>query len=313
MARQSPRSSAMGDRKRQLVYWNSANLLTFLLLPCLSSFAPSPQAMGRTLTPTRRPAQEATQQTDGAGHMQDVRLLEQGKRIKRELAGGQQHSYRVGLSSEQFLKLVVEQQGIDVVVQVLGPDGKQILEFDTENVIHGEESVLLVADAAGDYRLNVRTKQERAAAGGYEIRIEELRIATELDRALQEARKLNDESVKLRNAVKYDEALPLAKRMLEIRERLLGRDHRDVAAAANGLATIYYYKGEYGKAEPLFQRALAIREKALGPEHPDVATALNNLANLISDRGHYARAEQLYRRALAIREVAIVIFRSGML
>jgi hypothetical protein len=35
---------------------------------------------------------------------------------------------------------VVEQKGIDVTVQVAGPDGKQILEFDSESRLERQES-----------------------------------------------------------------------------------------------------------------------------------------------------------------------------
>src|SRR5262245_21361878 len=49
---------------------------------------------------------------------------------------------------------------------------------------------------------------------------------TEKDQALQEARKLNIELMKLRQAGKYDEARPLAERVLEISEKALGKEHR---------------------------------------------------------------------------------------
>jgi CHAT domain-containing protein/Tfp pilus assembly protein PilF len=121
----------------------------------------------------------------------------------------------------------------------------------------------------------------------------------------QEARKLNNESLKLQRAGKYDEALPLAERALVIREKTLGPQHPDVADSLNNLARLYFDRGDYSKAEALFQRALIIREKALGLEHPDAADSLNNLARLYFDRGDYSKAEALFRRALIIREKAL--------
>jgi CHAT domain-containing protein/Tfp pilus assembly protein PilF len=126
--------------------------------------------------------------------------------------------------------------------------------------------------------------------------------AIENDPALHEARKLYQAALKLRDADKYDEAIPLFERALEIRERILGRDHRDVADVLNSLAILYYYKGDYMRAEPLCQRALIIREKALGPWHRDVADSLRDLAFICVDRGDYARAELLCQRALTIKE-----------
>jgi hypothetical protein len=66
----------------------------------------------------------------------DVRPLEPGKPIERELASGQSHSYQITLAVGQYLLAVVDQRGIDVVVQLLGPDDKQILEFDSEIRAH---------------------------------------------------------------------------------------------------------------------------------------------------------------------------------
>src|SRR5262245_52950900 len=48
------------------------------------------------------------------------------------------------------------------------------------------------------------------------------------DRALQEARKLNIEMTKLREASRYDEARPLAERVLGISEKALGKEHPDL-------------------------------------------------------------------------------------
>ena len=100
----------------------------------------------------------------------------------------------------------------------------------------------------------------------------------------------------------YGKAEPLCLRSLAIREKVLGKEHPDVAASLNGLALVYYSQGNYGKAEPLYVRALAIYEKVLGTEHPDTTTSLNNLAGLYQVQGNYGKAEPLYVRSLAIRE-----------
>jgi len=241
----------------------------------------------------------------GAQGEQEARLLDLGKPVERELAGGQSHSYQITLARSQCLSVIVEQRGIDVVARLMGPDGKQIAEFDFEIRKQGQEAVSRVAEVAGSYRLNVQAKEKGTPAGRYAIRVVELRAATEKDRALQEAGKLLTESFRLNRAGKYDEARPLAERALEIREQALGPEHPDVAASLNGLAILHRNQGNYTKAEPLFQRALAIREKALGPEHPDLAYSLNGLAILHSEKGDYAKAEPLSQRALAIREKAL--------
>jgi len=256
---------------------------------------------------TQEATQEATRRPDGVGDENDVRPLEPGASVKRELTGGQRHIYQIKLRADQFLKVIIEQQGIDVVAQVSSPDGAMIQEMDSESRPRGQEQASLVAEAAGDYRLIVKPKQAKqdgSAAGSYEIRIDELRAATEDDRALQEAGKLYKEYVKLHGAAKHDEAMPLVERSLEIRERILGPDHRDVAATLHALASIHWNKGEYAKAEPLYQRALTIFERALSPEDPRIAITLNSLAALYWNKGDYVKAEPLAQRALAVMERA---------
>ncbi|XYI04075.1 tetratricopeptide repeat protein [Sorangium sp. So ce1128] len=122
---------------------------------------------------------------------------------------------------------------------------------------------------------------------------------------LEEAARLNGRAVELEQAGRYDEAIPLARRALELREKALGPEHPDVATTLNDLASLLQMKADYTAAEPLYRRALAIREKVLGPEHPDVAISLNSLASLLQAKADYTGAEPLYRRALAIFEKAL--------
>src|SRR5262245_48930022 len=216
---QIARYPASDDRRGQIGFRRLAILLNLFLLFSLLSIKFLPKPLGWAPAPSgpirqsaQGTAQGASQEPDGVGNEKDVRMLEPGQPIKRELAVGQEHIYQIKLSVDQFLKVAVEQQGIDVMAQVLSPDGKVITEFDSENSLWGKELAALVAKTPGDYRLIVRPTQKRASAGCYQIRIEEMRAATENDRALYETYLLYQESLKLRNAGRYDEALPLFER-----------------------------------------------------------------------------------------------------
>ena len=185
--------------------------LSFSSLALALSEKASARALGRI---AQQPAQAPREAGAKADDENGARLLEHGKTIKRELAGGHSHTYRITLSAGQFLKVIVEQQGIDIVIQLSGPGGEQIAEFDSESRSQGQELAPFVAEANGVYLLTVRPKFKNAQTGGYEIRIEELRAATDDDRALHEARKLFQRASKLRDAGKYDEAFPKFEGML---------------------------------------------------------------------------------------------------
>jgi CHAT domain-containing protein/Tfp pilus assembly protein PilF len=280
-----------------------AKVLGFCLFFSSLAVTLSENALGRALgRSAQQPAQAPRDAVNKADDEKEARLLEPGKAIKRELSGAGSHTYRIRLEAGQFLKAIIEQDGIDVGARLLGPDGKQIMGFDSESRLRGTETVDHVAEAEGDYQLIVQPRQKSAPVGSYEIRIEELRAATDDDRALHEARNLIRRASKLIDAGMYGVALPLVERGQEIRETVLGPEHPDVAAVLGVLSELYFYKGEYAKTESLIQRALAIREKVLGPEHPNVAASLSNLASVHLNKGEYAKAEPLYQRALTIWE-----------
>jgi hypothetical protein len=50
----------------------------------------------------------------------DTGDLKVGQAVERELKGGEGHSYHVPLTSGQYVRVVVEQKGIDVLVKVFG-------------------------------------------------------------------------------------------------------------------------------------------------------------------------------------------------
>ncbi len=121
---------------------------------------------------------------------------------------------------------------------------------------------------------------------------------------LEQALKINAEIVKLFNAGRYADAIPLAQRELAIYEKALGPNHPDVLTSLNTLAFFYEKQGRYADAEPLYQRAAAIREKEFGPDDPVVGSLLNTLAAIYNNQKRYAEAEPLQKRALAISEKA---------
>src|SRR5262245_53536335 len=217
------------SRRNRDAYQALVHLSTLLLCFYLSAANSSPQTFA--LAQSQQSGPQPRDTGSAGGYEKDVRALEAGKPIRRELGSGQEHIYRIELNADQFLKVIIEQQWIDIVAEVSGPDGKQLLEFNSESRLLGREEVTLVAEAAGGFKLIVRPKLNGSSAGSYEIRIEELRAATDTDRALQDALKQHKESLKMQSAGNYDKALPLAERAMEIREKWLGPEHPDVAAA----------------------------------------------------------------------------------
>ncbi len=67
----------------------------------------------------------------------------------------------------------------------------------------------------------------------------------------------------LREAGRYEQAIPYYRKALELGEHEFGLDHPITALLLDNLAALYEKQGRYADAEPLYERALAISEKAL--------------------------------------------------
>jgi hypothetical protein len=105
--------------------------------------------------------------------------LQVGTPLDRQLAGGQSHTFSISVEENMFVQFVVEQRGIDVVVKLSDPDGKSLSTTDTPNGANGPENVSFVATATGKYRITVTPLDKNAGEGQYQIKIIEVREATE--------------------------------------------------------------------------------------------------------------------------------------
>ncbi len=87
-----------------------------------------------------------------------------------ELAGGQSHRWHVDLETDEFLHVLVEQQGIDVALEASAPDGEPLIQVDSPNGRRGFEPLTLIATAPGRYHIEVRVPSQEAPLGHYRIR-----------------------------------------------------------------------------------------------------------------------------------------------
>ena len=111
-----------------------------------------------------------------------VTSLKVNEPIERQINGGQSHSYKIIAAAHQYLHVVVRQRGVDVVVTISTADGKKLTEVDNPNGAFGPESLSVVTDTTGEYRIEVHPFKADAAAGAYEINLQELRASTEGDK-----------------------------------------------------------------------------------------------------------------------------------
>jgi tetratricopeptide (TPR) repeat protein len=123
------------------------------------------------------------------------------------------------------------------------------------------------------------------------------------------ARLLHHAGSNLADYARYNEAKELYKKALEINLKVLGDEHRDVAATLHDIGTLFFYQNRYKEAEAFFVKALEIYDKTLNDQpyyvlHYVTAT-MNALAALYQRQQMYQQAITLYDQVLHIhKEVA---------
>lgn len=99
----------------------------------------------------------------------------------------------------------------------------------------------------------------------------------------------------------YAAGEPLARRAVEMRTRLLGPGHRDVAADMIALGAILDGLERYDDAEELYIAAIRILEREPGNNAPEIAVALNNLGAQHLKRGLFGSAEDFLSLAVELK------------
>ncbi|HVG18131.1 MAG TPA: CHAT domain-containing tetratricopeptide repeat protein, partial [Blastocatellia bacterium] len=249
--------------------------------------------------PAGQPAQINTGSRENAPDRHTAGQLEAGKPIERKIAGGETHSYKVRLGAGQFLRVIVDQRGVDLVAALFAPDGKPVVEMDSPNGAHGPEPVLFVADNEGDYLIEVRSLTKETPAGRYEIRVEELRAAIENDHKLVAAERAFSEAERLRARgtaesfrlalEKYGEALPL---MRDIGNR------KQEAYTLGGIGTTYQRLMENQEALKYYNQALPLLQEV--GDHFVEAEILINTGQIYDLFGEKQEAIKYYHQALPV-------------
>jgi len=233
----------------------------------------------------------------------NIRPLEPGKPIEREIAAAETHSYSLRLKAGEFIHFFVYQRGVNVAATLVGPDGKKLLEADSPLSIQEAEWMTHVASAAGEYKIEVRKVDKEAPPGRYEITIEEQRKSVPGDEARLSAQRLFAEANSLydenkadsyRKAIeKYEEALVLYKQAGRRTEKAV-----TLNCAARACTSIL----EHNAALEHYNKALSIYRE-MRDVHGEGIT-LNAIGSLHFVMDHYDEAIRFYEQALAIAREA---------
>lgn len=217
--------------------------------------------------------QPETEASGAATQVIERTRLDDGPPVRRQLSGGQTIEYVLTVPSGEYVRIVLQQQQLDVTMTV-EVDGANIL-VDGANGSAGQESVSLLGRAT-DYLIKVNTRDKKPEPGSYEIVIAERRTASESDQEnvavqllyLKAKLTRSDDSLtaKQQRAAQFDEA---RRRWHEINER---------AGEANALLNRgmeYHFLDNLQGALTSYEEALNIFRELGSPL--DEAVALYNI------------------------------------
>jgi CHAT domain-containing protein/Tfp pilus assembly protein PilF len=277
-----------------------------LVIPTLFTLtllcAPISTPQGRGLNPIRWTPPITDSLQAGAQSVQESVALEPGNPIERELSGGQSHSYKITMISGQYLRIVIDQRGIDVAVALFTPDGKKISEVNNNPGIEGSETVLAIAEVTGQYLIEAHSPEKISKTGRYGLKIEELRTATAEDKYRVTAEAIFREAEKLqlgtleakrKSIEKYYEAMELYRR---------ASDRRLEAESLYNIGDVYRLLGEMGKALEKFNEALPLMH-AVGDRGGEAST-LNNIGEVYRLLGESQKALEKFNEALPLMRAA---------
>ncbi len=100
----------------------------------------------------------------------------------------------------------------------------------------------------------------------------------------------------------YKLSMSYHKMALDIRKKIYGEEHADVATSYYNLGVVCHDPGQYSEATEYHEKGLEIRKKIYGEEHADVAKSYNSLGLVYRDLGQYNEAKEYLKKGLVIRE-----------
>ena len=216
------------------------------------------------------------------------------------MAGGETHAFQVALAAGQYLRVVVNQRGIDISLKLFGPDGRILVEMDSLTGTQGPEMASVIAAQSGSYRIEVVSFTKDALPGRYEVKVAALRAATEQDSKWIAAQSDYAKGQKLRvqgtaesrrqSVERYQEAIfnwrTVGDRVMETHALYgIGAAHRDL--------------GQPQKALEYYNQALQFQQ--FEKERPELANTLVNMGIIYHDLGEPRKSLECYGQAISIQ------------
>ena len=221
--------------------------------------------------------------------------------LERKLTGGEAHRFSLALKAGQFARVVVTQEGVDVVVRLLDASDRALAAVDSPNGDAGDETLCWVAQAGGTFRVEVRALDPKAAAGQYQIELVEARGATAADEKRIAAQRRMTAGNQLREQGKPE---TLRQAIAEFEAGLkLWLEVGEQQQAPHSMLMIGWTLADLGeKAEAQKRYEQARRRYEEVKDQAGLAMTQQSLGNLSKSSAETGEAEKTFAEAEALRQ-----------
>jgi CHAT domain-containing protein/tetratricopeptide (TPR) repeat protein len=222
--------------------------------------------------------------------------LAEGRTTRLEISRGEPTSASVSLSAGQYARVVFLWRGVDLEVSVFAPGGERLPQPPAQIRAPGPASVSVLAEAAGEYRFELRTRESLIIDGACDARLDLVRQPTPADEARLAAERALAESSQMSGGE--------AERKIEqaLQSWRSAGDWEGEAWALHALGDLLALSKKLQPADAAYKEEQALRHKLgddVGEAHTLLALgdAYRHLSSPEEALPYYQQALDLFRHA----------------
>jgi CHAT domain-containing protein/tetratricopeptide (TPR) repeat protein len=235
----------------------------------------------------------------GKAQESEITTLGPTSSIQRQINHAQQHTYRVSLDANQYVRMTITAEAGELGVTLYGPAQQKFTETVCQQAI--STHISLLTEAATFYLLEIRSLETEEFVGRYEIEVAAARPATATDRTVVLAERAYAEGERLRAEQREDAYRKATEKYEEARSHWhsLG-EQTEEAATLKALGEIHLLLGEPKKTIAYYQQALRLAEAA--KELRMQSELLSNLGYALTQVGENLQAQVYCGKALQLSQ-----------
>ncbi|MFZ1700207.1 MAG: CHAT domain-containing protein [Pyrinomonadaceae bacterium] len=225
--------------------------------------------------------------------------------LSSEIAGNKPQQFRINLLAGQTATVEVDQSEVDVTLTSFDPTGIKMLEWGMPLGRVGKETILVIAENSGDYRVDVSAGNRHAFTGKFIIELTEIRPTIRDDRIKNQAAKEMTDLMGRVDDLKDDETVASYKKVIEIWQKVveLSKVKQDEVAEARALHSMGNVLLDFGEIQQTLDVNLRVLQMWREQKNRRMElVAAGRIGNIWGQTGEYEKALLMNKEVLEIAQ-----------